>query len=70
MEEESIRQPVGGNAQQVIREAEQRHMQIMNEVLLGMRNEMANRLAQRDQEWEQRVQDAESSNSGSPRGHS
>ena len=33
----------------------------MNEVILGLRNEMANRLAQRDQEWEQRVQDAESS---------
>ena len=76
MEQESIRQPVvayftfiqnnlaqltSGNAQQVMREAEQRHMQIMNEVILGMRTEMANRIAQRDQEWEQRVQDAESS---------
>ena len=76
MEEGSIRQPVvayssfiqnnltqltSGNAQQVVREAEQRHMQIMNEVILGLRNEMVNRLAQRDQEWEQRVQDAESS---------
>ena len=76
MEDDSIRQPVvayftfiqnnlaqltSGNAQQVMREAEQRHMQIMNEVILGLRNEMANRIAQRDQEWEQRVQDAESS---------
>ena len=76
MDDDSIRQPVvayftfiqnnlaqlaSGNAQQVMREAEQRHMQIMNEVILGMRNEMANRLTQRDQEWEQRVQDAESS---------
>ena len=57
----NLAQLASGNAQQVMREAEQRHMQIMNEVILGLRNEMANRLAQRDQEWEQRVQDAESS---------
>ena len=76
MDEDSIRQPVvayltfiqnrmarltSGNAQQVIREAEQRHMQIMNEVISGLRSEMANRLIQRDQEWEQRVQEAEGS---------
>ena len=76
MEDESIRQPVvayftfvqnnlhqlaSGNATQVIREAEQRHMQVMNEVLQNMRNEMALRLTQKDQECMQRVQDAESS---------
>ena len=76
MDDDSIRQPVvayftfiqntlaqltSRNAKKVMREAEQRHMQIMNEVILGLRNEMVNRLAQRDQEWEQRVQDAESS---------
>ena len=59
MEDESIRQPVvayfsfiqnnlaqlaGGNASQVMREAEQRHMQIMNQVFVGMRNEMAKRM--------------------------
>ena len=55
MEEESMRQPVVAyfsfiqnnlsqlttcNAQQVSREAEQWHMQIMNEVILGLRNEI------------------------------
>ena len=43
-----------------MREAEQRHLQIMNEVLQGLRNEFNNRLIQKDQECQQRVQDAES----------
>ena len=43
-----------------MREAEQRHLQIMNGVLQGLRNEWNNRLIQKDQECEQRVQDAES----------
>ena len=41
-------------------EAEQRHLQIMNEVLQGLRNERNSRLVQKDQECEQKVQDAES----------
>ena len=43
-----------------MREAEQRHLQIMNEVLQGLRNEWNSGLVQKDQECEQRVQDAES----------
>ena len=43
-----------------MREAEQRHLQIMNEVLQGLRNECNSRLLQKDQECEQKVQDAES----------
>ena len=43
-----------------MREAEHRHLQIMNDVLQGLRNEWISRLAQKEQECEQRVQDAES----------
>ena len=43
-----------------MREAEQRHLQVMNEVLQGLKNEWNSRLVQKDQECEQRVQDAES----------
>ena len=56
----NIQQLAGGIANQVMREAEQRHLQIMNEALQGLRNEWTSRLAQKDQECEQRVQDAES----------
>ena len=56
----NLNQLTGGKANQVMREAEQRHLQIMNEVLQGLRNEWNNRLVQKDQECEQRVQDAES----------
>ena len=56
----NLNQLTGRNAQQVMREAEQRHLQIMNEVLQGLRNECNSRLVQKDQECEQRVQDAES----------
>ena len=56
----NLQQVTGGNANQVMREAEQRHLQIMNEVLQGFRNEWNNRLIQKDQECEQRVQDTES----------
>ena len=56
----NLNQLTGGNAAQVMREAEQRHLQIMNEVLQGLRNEWNSRLVQKDQECEQRVQDAES----------
>ena len=56
----NLNQLTGGNAAQVMREAEQGHLQIMNEVLQGLRNEWNNRLIQKDQECEQRVQDAES----------
>ena len=56
----NLNQLTGGNAQQVMREAEQRHLQIMNEVLQGLRSEFSNRLIQKDQECQQKVQDAES----------
>ena len=46
----NLSQLTGGNAQQVMREAEQRHLQIMNEVLQGLRNEFNSRLLQKDQE--------------------
>ena len=55
-----LNQLTGGNAAQVMREAEQRHLQIMNEVLQGLRHELASRLVPQDQQCEQRVQDAES----------
>ena len=35
----NLNQLTGGNVAQVMREAEQRHLQIMNEVLQGLRNE-------------------------------
>ena len=44
----NLNQLTGGNAQQVMREAEQRHLQIMNEVLQGLRNEFNSRLIQKD----------------------
>ena len=56
----NLNQLTGGNAQQVMREAEQRHLQIMNEVLQGLRNEFNGRLIQKDQDCQQKVQDAES----------
>ena len=57
---DNLNQLTGGNAAQVMREAEQRHLQIMNEVIQGLRNEWNNRLVQKDQGCEQKVQDAES----------
>ena len=55
----NLHQLTGGNVNQV-REAQQRHLQIMHEVLQGLRNEWNSRLVQKDQECEQRGQDAES----------
>ena len=43
----NIQQLTGGNANQVVREAEQRHLQIMNEVLQGLGNEWNSRLVQK-----------------------
>eukprot|EP00435_Cladocopium_sp_Y103_P033531 s327_g8.t1 len=48
-----------GNAAQVMREAEQRHLQIMHEVIGQLRDEWASRLAAQEQEFEQRLHDAE-----------
>ena len=56
----NIQQLTGGNANQVMREAQQRHPQIMNEVLQGLTNEWNSRLVQKEQECEQRAQAAES----------
>ena len=45
----NIQQLTGGNANQAMREAEQRHLQIINEVLQGLRNEWNSRLVQKEQ---------------------
>ena len=45
----NIQQLTGGSANQVMREAEQRHLQIMNEALQGLRNQRKSRLVQKDQ---------------------
>ena len=74
MDEDTIYQPViayftfiqnnlaqitSGNALQVIREAEQRHLQIMHGVVDSIKNEWSNKLTKREQEYEQRLQDVE-----------
>ena len=48
-----------GNALQVMREAEQRHLQIMHGVVDPIRSEWSSRLAMQEQEHEQRLQDVE-----------
>ena len=74
MDEDTIYQPVvayftftqnnlaqitSGNALQVMREAEQRHLQIVHGVVDSIKNDWANRLTKQKQEYEQRLQDAE-----------
>ena len=74
MDDETINQPVvayftfiqnnmaqisSGNALQVMREAEQRHLQIMHGVVDSIRSEWSSRLAMQEQEHEQRLQDVE-----------
>ena len=44
---------------QVMREAEQRHLQIMHEVVDSIKNDWSNRLTKQVQEYEQRLQDVE-----------
>ena len=74
MDDEAINQPVvayftfiqnnmtqltSGNALQVMREAEQRHLQITHGVVDSIRNEWSSRLVMQEQEYEQRIQDVE-----------
>ena len=74
MDEDTIYQPVvayftliqnnlaqitSGNTLQVMREAEQRHLQIMHEVVDSIKNDWSNRLTKQEQEYEQRLQDVE-----------
>ena len=74
MDEDTIYQPVvayftftqnnlaqftSGNALQVMREAEQRHLQIVHGVVDSIKNDWSNRLTKQKQEYEQRLQDAE-----------
>eukprot|EP00435_Cladocopium_sp_Y103_P002926 s2789_g1.t1 len=56
----NMAQITSGNATQVMREAEQRHLQIMHQVIGQLREEWTSRLAMREQEFEQRLQEAES----------
>ena len=75
MDEDTIYQPViayftfiqnnlaqitSGNALQAMREAEQRHLQIMHGVVDSIKNDWSNRLTKQEQEYEQRLQDVES----------
>ena len=74
MDEETIYQPVAayftfiqnnlaqitsGNTLQVMREAEQRHLQIMQGAVDSIKNDWSNRFIQKEQEYEQRLQDVE-----------
>jgi hypothetical protein len=74
MDEDTIYQPVvayftfiqnnlaqitSGNALQAMREAEQRHLQIMHGVVDSIKNDWSNRLTKQEQEYEQRLQDVE-----------
>eukprot|EP00435_Cladocopium_sp_Y103_P022076 s4295_g5.t1 len=56
----NMAQITSGNATQVMREAEQRHLQIMHQVIGQLREEWTSRQAMREQEFEQRLQEAES----------
>ena len=56
----NLSQITSGNTLQVMREAEQRHLQIMHGVVDSIRNEWSSRLVMQEQEYEQRLQDVES----------
>ena len=55
----NLSQITSGNTLQVMREAEQRHLQIMHGVVDSIRSEGSNRLVMQEQEYEQRLQDVE-----------
>ena len=55
----NLAQITSGNTLQVMREAEQRHLQIMHEVVDSIKNDWSNRLTKQVQEYEQRLQDVE-----------
>ena len=52
-------QITSGNTLQVMREAEQRHLQIMHGVVDSIRSEWSSRPVMQEQEYEQRLQDVE-----------
>ena len=56
----NLSQITSGNTLQVMREAEQRHLQIMHGVVDSIRSEWSSRLVMQEQEYEQRLQDVES----------
>ena len=55
----NMTQLTSGNALQVMREAEQRHLQIMHGVVDSIRSEWSSRPVMQEQEYEQRIQDVE-----------
>ena len=55
----NLAQITSGNTLQVMREAEQRHLQITHGVVDSIKNDWLSRLAMQEQEHEQRLQDAE-----------
>jgi len=55
----NMSQITSGNALQVMRETEQRHLHIMHGVVDSIRSEWSSRLSMQEQEYEQRLQDVE-----------
>ena len=55
----NLSQITSGNTLQVMREAEQRHLQIMHGVVDSIRNEWSSRLVMQEQEYEQRLLEVE-----------
>ena len=55
----NLAQITSGNTLQAMREAEQRHLQIMHGVVDSIKNDWSNRLTKLEQEYEQRLQDGE-----------
>ena len=56
----SITQITSGNALQVTRKAEQRHLQITQGVVETIKETWSNKLVQKEQEYEQKLQEVES----------
>ena len=56
----NIAQITSGNTLQVMREAELRHLQIMQGVVETIKNMWSNKLVQKEQEYEQKLQEVES----------
>ena len=55
----NLAQITSGNTLQVMREAEQRHLQITHGVVDSIKNDWSSRFAKQEQEYEQRLQDVE-----------
>ena len=56
----NLSQITSGNTLQVMSEAEQRHLQILQGVVDSIRSEWSSRFSMQEQEYEQRLQDVES----------